>query len=628
MPTYFLDTEIDDIVTGTSGSDTISGPTGGVDQINAAGGADRINLALQVFIEHTYIDESHQFWTYYGTGQPFSGVINGGGGADILRLQFDNVFGVTERFEAVARANGAVFSLRDASVAGIERLEVYNDAELSLIQLNSFSEISGSIHGAMRLALFGAGGTFDLHAREIGLSSVTIDARALTSGFTYTGSTGDDTVLFGGFDDRFHYTGGGDTVSAGAGRDTLVIVAPGDTAFNLRVAEQGTSLANGAVFTGFERFEIVGSSASDVLDGEYAAAVSFDGLGGNDVLSGGRGVDTLLGGDGDDILHGRPVLIPVPVSFYGFDTLDGGAGNDRIYAEADVAFGGDGNDTIIASLGSNLLYGGAGRDNILSYGADQIFGGAGHDRLQYRGSGSVIHGDDGNDLFLPIVSGPSWIDGPLNWLYGDAGNDTFVAGPGMTFALHLHGGIGDDVFVLGASGQQVIELAGGGFDTVRTTVSMTLAAHVEALELIGNGNTNATGNDGANVLTGGSGSNTLTGRGGADILSGGSGADTFRFLSAGDSRAATGIDTILDFNFTEGDRINVHNVDANTQDSGNQDFNSLIDGNASFTGACQYRFVAGPGLFWVEFNTDTDAEPEFAIALASDAPPASAWLVL
>jgi serralysin len=71
----------------------------------------------------------------------------------------------------------------------------------------------------------------------------------------------------------------------------------------------------------------------------------------------------------------------------------------------------------------------------------------------------------------------------------------------------------------------VSEATGDGTDSVRSTVSYTLSAHVENLRLMG-GNLNATGNAQANRLYGTSGNNILYGKEGADEMFGGLGGDT------------------------------------------------------------------------------------------------------
>ncbi|HEX8573127.1 MAG TPA: Calx-beta domain-containing protein [Allosphingosinicella sp.] len=58
------------------------------------------------------------------------------------------------------------------------------------------------------------------------------------------------------------------------------------------------------------------------------------------------------------------------------------------------------------------------------------------------------------------------------------------------------------------------------------------------------------------IIYGNGGNDTITGNGGADSITGGAGADVFRYLAYSDSRAASGIDTITDFNGAQ-DRIDL-----------------------------------------------------------------------
>ncbi len=121
----------------------------------------------------------------------------------------------------------------------------------------------------------------------------------------------------------------------------------------------------------------------------------------------------------------------------------------------------------------------------------------------------------------------------------------------------LIGGSGNDTFVVDNIGDQVIELAGGGTDTVQSSVTLTLAANVENLTLTGVDALNGTGNELANVLTGNAGANTLTGGAGndtldggldavLDVLIGGAGNDTY-IVRANDTvteAASAGTDTV------------------------------------------------------------------------------------
>src|SRR5262249_22549845 len=97
-------------------------------------------------------------------------------------------------------------------------------------------------------------------------------------------------------------------------------------------------------------------------------------------------------------------------------------------------------------------------------------------------------------------------------------------------------------------GDKVVEAAGGGIDTVLSSLATyTLPANVENLTLTGTGdisgtgnalNNVLTGNDGKNTLDGAAGNDTLAGGLGADILNGGAGTDTYLYA------ASDGIDIV------------------------------------------------------------------------------------
>ncbi|MEZ5960379.1 MAG: calcium-binding protein, partial [Hyphomonadaceae bacterium] len=77
------------------------------------------------------------------------------------------------------------------------------------------------------------------------------------------------------------------------------------------------------------------------------------------------------------------------------------------------------------------------------------------------------------------------------------------------------------------AGDQTTEVSAlGGIDTVISSVSRNLTAHIENLTLTGSANLTASGNSLNNTLTGNSGNNILYGYDGNDILNGGAGADT------------------------------------------------------------------------------------------------------
>jgi serralysin len=146
-------------------------------------------------------------------------------------------------------------------------------------------------------------------------------------------------------------------------------------------------------------------------------------------------------------------------------------------------------------------------------------------------------GGSGNDS-LTGTAGP-------DTLSGGAGNDTL---DGLGGADSLVGGIGNDMFIVDNVGDQVVEAAGGGTDTVRTSLSTyTLSANVEHLVFSGQGAFTGIGNGLANSTTGGAGNDSLDGGAGSDTLIGGLGDDAYSIDNLGDRIVEdlnSGIDTI------------------------------------------------------------------------------------
>ena len=118
------------------------------------------------------------------------------------------------------------------------------------------------------------------------------------------------------------------------------------------------------------------------------------------------------------------------------------------------------------------------------------------------------------------------------------------------------------------------------------------------------------GNAGKNLLSGVNGDDVLIGAGGADTLTGGKGADIFRFLALDDTGVGVASrDVITDFNSSQGDHIDLSQLDANLLLDGNQAFTYI--GGAAFSAAGQLRFVSG--VLSGDVNGDNVADFEIAL---------------
>jgi microcystin-dependent protein len=231
-----------------------------------------------------------------------------------------------------------------------------------------------------------------------------------------------------------------------------------------------------------------------VYSGTNAAGIHYGGDS-NDTINGLGGADIIFGNAGNDTLIGGADA----------DSMIGGIGNDGYYVD-------DTNDVV--SEFSGLL---GGIDTIFSSVSFTIA--ASVERLQLTGTANIdAQGLDAKADTLIGNSGGNILD-------GKGGNDT------------MRGGLGNDTYIVDSAGDVVDETTGGGgtSDTIRSSVSYTIAANVEFLQLTGSANINATGLDGkADTLIGNSGDNILDGRGGADTMRGGLGNDTYFVGSTGD----------------------------------------------------------------------------------------------
>ncbi|WP_339375400.1 calcium-binding protein [Chroogloeocystis siderophila] len=335
---------------------------------------------------------------------------------------------------------------------------------------------------------------------------------------------------------------------------------------------------------------ISGTDARNILNGTDA----------KNLIYAKKGNDTVYGKGGNDTLYGEA----------GADTLYGGLGNDQLY-------GGSGNDKLNGDNGNDLLY---GLDN-----NDSLNGGVGKDTLVGGTGKDTLVGGDGND-----------------WLAGEQGNDLLIGGLGNDYLDggtgndQMDGGAGNDTYIVDSINDIVIEYQKSGVDTVISSISYALGIYVDHLELTGyNEATNqyadldGYGNDMSNKIEGNGGSNYIYGYGGNDFLNGysgndylnggdgsdrleggesndtlvgGLGADTFVFKNIFE-----GVDTIQDFNYLEGDKIEVSASGFGITQGSNQYDNFFF---SSSTGALSYN-----GTQFASLQLDLNFVPSLDITI-------------
>jgi Ca2+-binding RTX toxin-like protein len=146
--------------------------------------------------------------------------------------------------------------------------------------------------------------------------------------------------------------------------------------------------------------------------------------------------------------------------------------------------------------------------------------------------------------------------------------------------------------------------------------------YLDFIEIFGGSSGNVLKGSRANdSIDGGAGADTLIGGPGGDHLFGGSDADTFKFNRTTEipefkkGPLGFGGDQIFDFSHTEGDRIDVHNIDANTGRVGNQNFHFI--GKQDFHHRPGELQVVrhGPHLVTVKGDINGDGKADFQIGV-------------
>lgn len=354
-------------------------------------------------------------------------------------------------------------------------------------------------------------------------------------------------------DNRLDGGAGADVMMGGRGNDTYVVDQAGDVVTENAAEGMDTVISGIDYALGANVENLTLSGAGDLQGTGNELDNVIVGNAGHNLLDGGAGADTLAGGAGDDTYivdnAGDTVIEAADAGTDGVFasvtyTLSAHVENLTLTGSGDID--GTGNElanALTGNAGANRLDGGAG--------ADVMAGGAGDDVYVVDNVDDLVREffGAGTDSVLASVSfvlpehvenltltGNAAIDGTGNafdnLLVGNAAANVLDGAAG---ADTMTGGAGDDIYYVDSLADRVIEAAHGGYDTVRTTVSLTAPDNVERIELLGSDNLDATGNALDNVLVGNGGNNRLDGGAGADAMAGGAGDDIYIVDNAGDT---------------------------------------------------------------------------------------------
>ncbi|MER2624345.1 MAG: calcium-binding protein, partial [Accumulibacter sp.] len=504
-----------------AGSDTIHGG-GGLDAIQAGGGEDRVDywgaeasldggtgldtlvLSTTTIVNLGNADQTTgdltavtSFENVDGsgllaaqgvsiTGSAAANTILGGAGADTIRGA-----GGSDAIAAGAGDDTVDYWGSEASIAGEGGVNTLTLQAAATVDLGAGDQTTGDSTTVTGFR------DVDAAALSTGVSLTgSTAANRLTGGAgadTLDGGTGADTLAGGGGDDLALYRGTEAAIDGGAGSNTLRLTTA--VAVNLGNSDQtsgdGTSVAN------FQNVDAAGLGA--------AQAVTITGSSGDNVI---------LGGAGDDTIHGAG----------GADSIAGGGGDDAVdyWGSENTLDGGIGTNTLVMKAAATVQLANA----------DQTSGDgvvvASFQNIDASGlsTGASLTGTAGVNTIVGGV-GADTIDGGggLDAIAAAGGDDTVLF---RGTEASLSGGTGSDTLRLAAAGGITsvdLTVATGVDQTVGDTVSVTDFENVDASVLGAAQAITMTGSAAANRLTGGAGADTIHGSGGADVIVGGAGDD-------------------------------------------------------------------------------------------------------
>jgi Ca2+-binding RTX toxin-like protein len=377
-----------------------------------------------------------------------------------------------------------------------------------------------------------------------------------------TGNDGNNSLTGGAGDDTLVGGAGNDSLVGGEGNDVYGVDNAKDVV--TETTGQGTDVIQSSVTytapANVEYLTLTGTAAINATGNELANVLQ--GNAGNNVLDGKAGADTMMGGAGDDtyVVDNLGDIV-LEGADEGFDIIQASVSMTLLPHVEGITLTGKDALSATGNIQANTLIGNAGNNVLTAYdGDDTLDGGAGNDTLIGGAGDDTYVIDNAKDVITETADGGiDTVQSTLAWTLADnlehltlldkatnatgnaaanrlTGNAAANVLDGKAGADTMIGGTGNDTYYVDNVGDIVTELAGGGTDTVFTTLaSWTLPAEVDNLTLAGSAAGNATGNALANTLTGNAAANVLDGGLGADTMIGGAGDDTYVVDNAKDT---------------------------------------------------------------------------------------------
>lgn len=498
-------------------------------ELHGGGGADRFTVnALDIGASIAAYGEAGDdefFVSGSFGGSVRMGVVNGGSGIDLLKL---NIGFTIDLRAGTATAGSASFSVASfervqaaavsghvTTVSGSDTAEVleinplFNDGSVGVVfdGRGGNDTLSGSA-GADTLigeagddAITGGGGGDQLFGDLNGSSTTGGGADVIDGGEgadiivgglgadVLWGGVGNDTIYNGvayrgvaavgdtasatGISFNTAIDGGNDVIHGGDGIDTAYLIFDRAAGVGLDASDptREAAILSGGVriggVTGIEQINFYGGAAADQVTGGIGAD-ALAGAGGDDTLRGAGGDDTLRGGDGDDLLDGGD---GVDVANY-VDAPNGVTVDLRLQGQAQYT--GHGADTLRSIEGlfgsrfTDRLVGDGGANTLRDFnlGDDVLMGGGGGDAItvsRTQGASAVsLWGEDGDDQLVFTTTPGRYVDTVT--LDGGAGNDLIRSEGGAVVTVSA--GTGDDAVVIQTLGGTHLLTLGDGRDTL------------------------------------------------------------------------------------------------------------------------------------------------------------------